>query len=238
MELWQKGLIWDNVIGYKLIQVDQLFQGQMAAAVPEQQFNGYAAPPPQSKFHATRWFTLDADLLVSGLDQPAIIGTKNATPYMVLLDLRWELTSFVVDQGGGGVHRPFAVEHSSVDNYNKIDTYGSIIGYGGGGGGGGGSGAYEDVPDYSRPPPLSHQQQQPQQQMHPYNNSSEMYSSTVYNGLLADEDALYNRPPDDLDDGGYDDDNRSYLTGNCECPEMKLMMRRSRGYIGCLIESN
>lgn len=207
VELWQKGLIWDNVIGYKLIQVDQLFQGQLAA-----QFNGYAVSPPQSKFHLTRWFTLDGDLLVAGgLDQPAIIGTKNPTPFMVLLDLRWELTSLVgggvgvgggdhtmMDQGGGGgVHMPF-VEHSSVDNYKKIDIYGSISGYG--------NVAYDvDVPDYSR------QFDQPPQ--HSYNNS-EMYSSTtVYNGL--EEDALYNRLRPD-NNGCYDDDNGSYPLENCE----------------------
>lgn len=230
VELWEKGLIWDNVIGYKLIQVDQLFQGQLAAAAPpHDQYNGYPAAP-QSKFHSTRWFTLDADLLVSGLDQPTIIGTKNPTPYRVLLDLRWELTSFVVDHGGGGLggglgvggmHQQSYVEHSSVDNYNnKIDTYGgsSMMGYDNGSGGGG---AYEDVQDYPR------QQQQQQQQMHPYNNSSEMYSSTVYNNGLADEDALYNRPLDDDGGGGvggglYDDDNRSYLMGNCEYPVLVI----------------
>lgn len=213
VELWQKGLIWDNVIGYKLIQVDQLFQGQIAA-----QYNGYGGGGP-SKFHLTRWFTLDADLLVAGgLDQPAIIGTKNATPYMVLLDLRWELTSFVggdsssammmmmmmEDHGGGGDvgglhHRPF-VEHSSVDNYNKIDTYGSIIGYG--------DVAYEDVAEYPGP----------QQQYDPYNSNREMYSSTSgYNNGL-DGDDLFNRlPSSSLDHNGVrDDDNMSHLTGNCE----------------------
>lgn len=238
VELWQKGLIWDNVIGYKLIQVDQLFQGQIAA-----QFNGYGATAP-SKFHATRWFSLDADLLVAGgLDQPAIIGTKNPTPYQVLLDLRWELTGFVggggggviadptgagvgmgmgmgmmMDQGGGGgMHsRPF-VEHSSVENYNKIDSYGSIIGYG--------SVAYEDMTDdYSRQP-----YDQPQhQQQHPYNNS-EMYSSTsAYNNGL-DEDALYNRLPPD--NNGYDDDNRSYLMGNCEYILLLLLLMQT--FVSC-----
>lgn len=184
VELWQKGLIWDSVIGYKLIQVDKLFQGQLAAAPLHNGGGGYlSAPPP--KFHAKRWFTLDADLLVSGLDQPTIIGTKNSTPYMVLLDLRWELTvdpMIASGDGGGGlmmVHNQ-TFEHScGVDNYNKIDTYGNC-----------GSGAY-DVPDYSR------------QQ---YN--SEMYSAAaLYNGLI-DEDALYN-PLDE-------DDNKSYLMGNCK----------------------
>lgn len=191
MELWQKGLIWDSVLGYKLIQVDQLFQGQLAAVSLHNGSGGFVSAPPP-KFHAKRWFTLDADLLVSGLDQPTIIGTKNSTPYMVLLDLRWELTvdPMIASGGGGGLimdHHQTFEPSCRVDNYNKIDTYGSITeaAYGNCGGG-----AY-DVPDY------------PRQQ---YN--SEMYSTaSVYNGLI-DEDALYNR----LDD----DDNKSYLMGNCK----------------------
>lgn len=230
VELWQKGLIWDNVVGYKLIQVDQLFQGQLAAVVPDTQYsNGYDAPPPPSKFHLTRWFTLDADLMVSGVDHPAIIGTKNPTPYKVLLDLRWELTSFVggdqmaMDQlvggggisggvggGSGGVLRPY-VEHSSVDNYNKIDsTYGSIMGYGSGDADAGGYGdvglsAYNHRQGGSSGGGLGPYNG-------PYNNSSEMYSATAYNssngGYLDEDPALYGRCPID---NGYDDDGGGYL---------------------------
>lgn len=220
VELWQKGLIWDNVIGYKLIQVDQLFQGQLAAHL-----NGYtAATGPPTKFHVARWFTLDADLLVAGgLDHPAIIGTKNPTPYMVLLDLRWELTSSVgernmlVDHGGSGlidnVQRPFGgglghLSGSSVDNYNNtFDSYGIAAGCG--------IGSDDMCGDYGQP----YDQQQQQQ---PAYNNSEMYSSTTaYNGLDAD-DALYNRHQI-LPGGsgnGYDDTDAScgisYQYGNCE----------------------
>lgn len=209
VELWQKGLIWDNVIGYKLIQVDQLFQGQMAAVSDSgggvgglngdcYQSGGAGGGGP-SKFHAKRWFTLDADLLVTGVDVPTIIGTKNPTPYMVLLDLRWELTSFVDGissggivggiGGGGGAYNTY--EHSGyVDNYNKAGGYGTTTGYDNPYG-------YDD----------------PDQSLQQYNSG--VYSSASYGGGgggigVVAEDASYNRV------GG--DDNRSYLIGNCEFP--------------------
>lgn len=190
MELWEKGLLWDNVVGYKLIQVDQLFQGQLAA-IPDQNGAGgsFGVPP---KLHAKRWFTLDADLLVSGHENPKIIGTKTSTPYMVLLDLRWELTSFSQDAMGGPVGdlTPYQTFENScaVDNYNKFDGYGSMSGYGPAG---------YDLPDYSN--------QMPQQ---PYDDA-EFYpsSNAAYNGYVDGDNVYHNQ-------SGYDD--KGYLMENCK----------------------
>lgn len=96
IELWQKGILWDNVLGYKLIEIDQLFQGNLLA---DSLANGLATSTG-SRLTTNRWFTLDADLLVTGAgcgngpgDGPTVIGTKTPTTYMVLLELRWELTN-------------------------------------------------------------------------------------------------------------------------------------------------
>lgn len=138
-----------------------------------------------AKFHVKRWFTLDADLLVAGVDQPTILGTKNATQCMVFLDLRWELTNYdpmsTLTTGLRPTDGSSQLYGPSVDNYNNHDAYDSEMRYGNGEVYVGG------------------------QQC----NNSEMYSRAAYNGL--DEDALYNCPELGTADGDYDG---GYLTRN------------------------
>uniref|UniRef100_A0A8C5BX44 Unc-13 homolog Ba (C. elegans) n=1 Tax=Gadus morhua TaxID=8049 RepID=A0A8C5BX44_GADMO len=68
VELWNKGLIWDTMIGTTLITLDSI--------------------PQSNKEGSGHWLQLDSELLMS---EEEICGTSTPTPHQVLLDTRFEL---------------------------------------------------------------------------------------------------------------------------------------------------
>uniref|UniRef100_A0A3B3WNA2 C2 domain-containing protein n=1 Tax=Poecilia mexicana TaxID=48701 RepID=A0A3B3WNA2_9TELE len=68
VELWNKGLIWDTMIGTALIPLDTIHQSDEEG--------------PGS------WTALDSEVLMK---EDQICGTTNPTPHQVLLDTRFEL---------------------------------------------------------------------------------------------------------------------------------------------------
>ncbi|CAL8333862.1 unnamed protein product [Arctogadus glacialis] len=68
VELWNKGLIWDTMIGTTLITLDSI--------------------PQSNKEGSGHWLQLDSELLMR---EEEICGTSTPTPHQVLLDTRFEL---------------------------------------------------------------------------------------------------------------------------------------------------
>lgn len=67
VEVWTKGMIWDRTLGYKLITLDTI-------------------PFSKSETHG-QWYQLDSELILLDGD---IVGTKNPTGHMIMLDCRFE----------------------------------------------------------------------------------------------------------------------------------------------------
>lgn len=68
VEVWNKGLIWDTMVGTAWIPLKSIRQSE--------------------KEGSGDWIYLDAEVLMK---EDEIYGTKNATPHKVLLDTRFEL---------------------------------------------------------------------------------------------------------------------------------------------------
>uniref|UniRef100_A0A4W5JU14 C2 domain-containing protein n=1 Tax=Hucho hucho TaxID=62062 RepID=A0A4W5JU14_9TELE len=74
VELWNKGLIWDTMIGTSWIPLDTIRQS-------DEEGPG-------------EWISLDAEILMK---EEEIYGTMNPTPHQVLLDTRYELPFDIPD---------------------------------------------------------------------------------------------------------------------------------------------
>uniref|UniRef100_H3DD31 Unc-13 homolog Ba (C. elegans) n=1 Tax=Tetraodon nigroviridis TaxID=99883 RepID=H3DD31_TETNG len=74
VELWNKGLIWDTMIGTALIPLDTIQQS-------DQEGPGH-------------WLSLDSEVLMR---EGEVCGTTNPTPHQVLLDARFELPFDIPD---------------------------------------------------------------------------------------------------------------------------------------------
>ncbi|XP_041642978.1 protein unc-13 homolog B-like [Cheilinus undulatus] len=74
VELWNKGLIWDTMIGTALIPLDTIQQSD--------------------KEGPGKWTSLDSEVLMR---EDEICGTTNPTPHQVLLDTRFELPFDIPD---------------------------------------------------------------------------------------------------------------------------------------------
>uniref|UniRef100_A0A8L0DLF7 Unc-13 homolog Ba (C. elegans) n=1 Tax=Oncorhynchus mykiss TaxID=8022 RepID=A0A8L0DLF7_ONCMY len=75
VELWNKGLIWDTMIGTSWIPLDTIRQS-------DEEGPG-------------EWISLDAEILMK---EEEIYGTMNPTPHQVLLDTRYELPFDIPDE--------------------------------------------------------------------------------------------------------------------------------------------
>ncbi|KAG8131356.1 putative Unc-13 B-like protein, partial [Naja naja] len=68
VEVWDKGLIWDTMVGTAWIALETVRQS-------DEEGPG-------------EWATLEAEVLMNGQE---VCGTKNPTPHKILLDTRFEL---------------------------------------------------------------------------------------------------------------------------------------------------
>ncbi len=88
VELWNKGVIWDTIIGYVWVPLDKIagFDLMMQA------FNRGVNPNQHNKTNGTSggtWFNIDAELSL-GPDGTDVKGTKLTTGHKIFLDSHFE----------------------------------------------------------------------------------------------------------------------------------------------------
>ena len=88
VELWNKGVIWDTIIGYVWIPLQKI-PGYMTQNESGIVAKNNGSHPDSILPHAPTWFNVDAELSL-GANGTDVKGTKLTTGHKIFLDIRFE----------------------------------------------------------------------------------------------------------------------------------------------------